>query len=90
MEFSYGNNIVFTISSILQNNNVEKNFFQFLTDQGIPNTVVTNGIYQKEENALYPKINTLLLEEVMDKIKEKKETKEKISLREKLKKKFHF
>ena len=29
-------------------------------------------------------------EEVMDKIKEKKETKEKTSLREKLKKKFHF
>lgn len=87
---SYGNNIVFSISSILQDSNVEKNFFSFLTEQGIPNMIVTNGIYQKEENALYPKINTLLLEEVMDKIKEKKETKEKTSLREKLKKKFHF
>lgn len=87
---SYGNNIVFTISSILQNNNVEKNFFQFLTQQGIPNTVVTNGIYQKEEKTYYPKISTLLIEDVIDKIKEKKETKEKINLREKMKRKFHF
>ncbi len=87
---SYGNNIVFSISSILQNNNVEKNFFEFLTKQGIPNTIVTNGIYQKEENALYPKINSLLIEEVIDKIKEKKKTREKISIRERLKKKFHF
>ena len=87
---SYGNNIVFSISSILQKSNVEKNFFQFLTEQGIPNTIVTNGIYQKEESILYPKINTLRIEDIIDKIKEKKETKEKISLKERLKKKFHF
>lgn len=87
---SYGNNIVFTISSILQNNNVEKNFFQFLTEQGIPNTIVTNGTYSKEEKTLYPKINTLLIEDVIDKIKEKKEVQEKVSLKEKMKRKFHF
>ena len=81
---------MFTISSILQNNNVEKNFFQFLTQQGIPNTVVTNGIYKKEEKALYPKINTLLIEDVIEKIKEKKEATEKISIKEKIKRKFHF
>jgi len=87
---SCGDNIVFTISSILQNNHVEKNFFQFLTEQGIPNTVMTNGIYGKEERTLYPKINTLLIEDVIDKIKEKKEEREKISIKERLKKKFHF
>lgn len=87
---SCGNNIVFTISSILQNNHVEKNFFQFLTEQGIPNTVVTNGIYPKAEKTLYPKISTLLIEDVIDKIKEKKEAKEKISFKEKMKRKFHF
>ena len=87
---SYGNNIVFSFSSILQNNELEKSFFQFLTDHGMPNTVVTNGIYDKNQTTLYPKINTLLIEEVIEKMKEKKEEKQKISLKEKIKRKFHF
>lgn len=87
---SYGNNIAFSFSSILQNNKVEKNFFDFLTSQGIANTIVTNGIYDKENTKLYPKINTLLLEEVIDKIKEKKQSKTELSLKEKIKRKFHF
>lgn len=87
---SYGNNIVFSISSILQDNEVERNFFEFLTKQDIPNTIITNGIYQKEQSKLYPKINTLLIEEVIEKIKEKRSKKESISLKERLKRKFHF
>ena len=87
---SYGNNIVFSISSILQDNEVERNFFEFLTKQDIPNTIITNGIYQKEQSKLYPKINTLLIEEVIEKIKEKRSKKKSISLKERLKRKFHF
>ena len=56
----------------------------------MPNTVVTNGIYDKNQTTLYPKINTLLIEEVIEKMKEKKEEKQKISLKEKIKRKFHF
>ncbi|MCI9178218.1 MAG: hypothetical protein HFJ28_06730 [Clostridia bacterium] len=85
---SYGNNIAFSFSSILKENKVEKRFFQFLEEQQIPNTVVTNGIYDKENTKLYPKINTLLIEEVIDKMKEKKKIK--ISIKEKIKRKFHF
>lgn len=104
---SYGNNIAFSFSSILQENKIEKAFFKFLEEQGIPNTIVTNGIYSKENNKLYPKINTLLIEDVIDKMKEKKKAQEakelwteekkgkkivtrKITMIEKLKRKFHF
>ena len=35
--------------------------------------MVTNGIYEKESIKLYPKMNTLLIEDVIDKMKEKKQ-----------------
>ncbi len=70
---SYGNNIAFSFASILQENRVEQNFFKFLESQGIPFTMVTNGIYEKESTKLYPKMNTLLIEDVIDKMKEKKQ-----------------
>lgn len=69
---SYGSNIAFSFASILQENRVEQNFFKFLESQGIPFTMVTNGIYEKESTKLYPKISTLLIEDVIDKMKEKK------------------
>ena len=87
---SYANNIVFTFASILQDNAVERNFFQFLTDRGIPNTVVTNGIYDKSQTKLYPKINYLLIEQVIDKMKDKTQKEKDIGLKEKIKRKFHF
>ena len=87
---SYGNNMVFSFGSILQNNQVEKNFFSFLKEQEIPTIIVTNGIYTKGENKLYPTINTLKIKEVIEKIKEKKQNKDKVGIIEKMKRKFHF
>lgn len=74
----------------MQNTNVENNFFQFLTEQNIPNTVVTNGIYNKKQDKLYPKINTLKIEEAIEKIKEKNQNMKKVGWKEKLKRKLHF
>lgn len=87
---SYGNNMVFSFSSILQDNQVEKNFFSFLKEQEIATTIVTNGIYTKGENKLYPTISALKIKEVIEKIKEKKQNKKKVGMIEKIKRKFHF
>ena len=87
---SYGNHIVFSFASILQNNEIERNFFKFLEENGMPNTIVTNGVYDKSQTKLYPKINYLLMENVIEKIKEKKQEKNKIGWKERIKRKFHF
>lgn len=87
---SCGNNVIFSVTSILQNNSVETNFFEFLKQQGIPVNIVTNGIYDKKASSIYPKINNLLIKEVIDKMKQKRENKKKIGLKENVKRKFHF
>ncbi len=87
---SYGSNIVFSISSILKNAKVEKNFFEFLQSQGIPFTIETNGVYNKSRTVLYPKIEMLSLKKVIEKVKTKEPKGEKIGFKEKIKRKFHF
>ncbi len=87
---SYKDHIIFSFSSILQNNAVEKNFFEFLTQNGITNRIVTNGVYHNTKNEFYPKKNNLLTEN--DETKNEIDTKEttNIGLKEKIKRKFHF
>ena len=56
---SYKDNIIFTITSILQNPEVEKHFFNFFKDNGILVTIETNGVYKEKESKLYPKISNI-------------------------------
>ena len=41
---TYENDIVFTFTSILQDNSIEKRFFEFLTQNGIKVRIESNGV----------------------------------------------
>lgn len=56
---SYKDNIIFTITSILKNSNVEKNFFEFLQKEDTTVKIETNGVCDNKESSLYPKIRNI-------------------------------
>jgi NRPS condensation-like uncharacterized protein len=45
---SYGNELVFTFSSVLADTNLQKAFFRNLTAQGIKVSIESNGVYNEE------------------------------------------
>ncbi len=53
---SYGDNITFTITSILQEDRVEEEISNELQTEKIEHTMQTNEIYQNKENSLYPRV----------------------------------
>ena len=53
---SYGDNITFTITSILQEDRVEEKIHQELQTEQIEHVVQTNEIYQNKESNLYPRV----------------------------------
>lgn len=68
---SYKDNIVFSVGSILQENDIEKSFAEFLEKQGIKTKIITNDIYAKEANELYPKIESSPLMNIIKQRKQK-------------------
>lgn len=56
---SYNDNIIFTITSILKNNGVEKKFFKYLEEENTTIKIETNGVHENKESKLYPKIRNI-------------------------------
>ena len=79
---------MFSVGSILQENDIEKSFAGFLEKQGIKTKIVTNDIYTKEANDLYPKIDGLPLINMIKQRKQK--VKNGVTLKETFKRKFHI
>ena len=76
------------MGSILQENDIEKSFAEFLEKQGIKTKIITNDIYAKEANKLYPKIDSSPL---INMIKQRKQTvKNGVAFKETFKRKFHI
>lgn len=53
---SYGDNITFTVTSILQEDLLEKEIKEELKHENIENKTITNEIYKNKEGLLYPKV----------------------------------
>ena len=85
---SYKDNIVFSVGSILQENDIEKSFAEFLEKQGIKTKIITNDIYAKEANELYPKIDSSPLMNIIKQRKQK--VKNGVTFKETFKRKFHI
>ena len=56
---SYKDNIIFTITSILKNDGVEKKFFEYLEKENTTVQIETNGVRENNESKLYPKIRNI-------------------------------
>ena len=56
---SYKDNIIFTITSILKNDGVEKKFFEYLEKENTTIQIETNGVRENKESKLYPKIRNI-------------------------------
>ena len=52
-------NIIFTITSILKNDGVEKKFFEYLEKENTTVQIETNGVRENNESKLYPKIRNI-------------------------------
>lgn len=85
---SYKDNIIFSVGSILQENDIEKSFAEFLEEQGIKTKIITNDIYAKEANKLYPKIDSSPLINMIKQRKQK--VKNGVAFKETFKRKFHI
>ena len=73
---------------ILQENDIEKSFAEFLEKQGIKTKIITNDIYAKEANELYPKIDSSPLMNIIKQRKQK--VKNGVTFKETFKRKFHI
>ena len=79
---------MFSVGSILQENDIEKSFAEFLEKQGIKTRIITNDIYAKEANELYPKIDSSPLMNIIKQRKQK--VKNGVTFKETFKRKFHI
>ena len=49
---TFGNKMTFTFTSILQDSKIEKRFYEFLKEQGIPVEIESNGLIGKSRGWL--------------------------------------
>ena len=80
--------ILFCMNAINHVHDIEKSFAEFLEKQGIKTKIITNNIYAKEANELYPKIDSSPLMNIIKQRKQK--VKNGVTFKETFKRKFHI